>query len=214
MTDKCIGRWSWFYDMRKLWNIIQFKNAVMHTSTRRSLQQIATPSSWRCDVRSWIDCWHVPYRFANGRIGYLPHINLSYKKYLGSLIYDSTCNFSSSLKGWIWDTRFIATFLCVIYMKWTHDVDDMSVWLNVHISHLFFLNSALWGYCHCGHFWPIVPASGDSEDDCGEADGMSIGRGNRSSRRKSAPAPLLSTIKSHMTRPRIEPGPPRWEAGD
>jgi hypothetical protein len=30
----------------------------------------------------------------------------------------------------------------------------------------------LWGYWHCGHSWPIVPASGDSEDDCGEADGM------------------------------------------
>jgi hypothetical protein len=29
-----------------------------------------------------------------------------------------------------------------------------------------------WGYWHCGHSWPIVPASGDSEDDCGEADGM------------------------------------------
>jgi hypothetical protein len=26
-----------------------------------------------------------------------------------------------------------------------------------------------------------VPASGDSEEDCGEADGMEIGRGNRSS---------------------------------
>jgi hypothetical protein len=25
---------------------------------------------------------------------------------------------------------------------------------------------------YCGHSWPIVPASGDSEDDCGEADGM------------------------------------------
>jgi hypothetical protein len=28
------------------------------------------------------------------------------------------------------------------------------------------------GYWHCGHSWPIVQASGDSEDDCGEADGM------------------------------------------
>jgi hypothetical protein len=28
------------------------------------------------------------------------------------------------------------------------------------------------GYLHCGQSWPIVPASGDSEDDCGEADGM------------------------------------------
>jgi hypothetical protein len=30
----------------------------------------------------------------------------------------------------------------------------------------------LWGYWHCGHSWPIVPASVDSEDDCGEGDGM------------------------------------------
>jgi hypothetical protein len=30
----------------------------------------------------------------------------------------------------------------------------------------------LWGYWHCGHSWPIVPTSGDSEDVCGEADGM------------------------------------------
>jgi hypothetical protein len=47
----------------------------------------------------------------------------------------------------------------------------------------FFLNSGLWGYWHCGHSWPIVLASGDSEDDYGEADGMKIVRGNRSSRR-------------------------------
>jgi hypothetical protein len=31
---------------------------------------------------------------------------------------------------------------------------------------------ALRGYWHCGHSWPIVPASGDSEDDCGETDGI------------------------------------------
>jgi hypothetical protein len=36
----------------------------------------------------------------------------------------------------------------------------------------FFLNSGLWGYWQCGHSWPVVPASGDSEDDYGEADGM------------------------------------------
>jgi hypothetical protein len=30
----------------------------------------------------------------------------------------------------------------------------------------------LWGYWHCGRSWPIVPSSGDSEDDCREADGM------------------------------------------
>jgi hypothetical protein len=66
----------------------------------------------------------------------------------------------------------------------------------------------LWGYWHCGHSWPIVTASGDNENDCGEADGMYIGRGNRSSRRKPAPAPLLSITKSQKTRTGFEPGPP------
>jgi hypothetical protein len=72
----------------------------------------------------------------------------------------------------------------------------------------------LWGYWHCGHSWPIVPASGDIEDDCGETDGMLIGRGKRSSRRKPAPAPFFSITKYHITRFGVEPGPPRWEAGD
>jgi hypothetical protein len=36
--------------------------------------------------------------------------------------------------------------------------------------------------------WPIVPAPGDCDD--GEFGGMKIGRGNRSTRRKPAPAPL------------------------
>jgi hypothetical protein len=56
----------------------------------------------------------------------------------------------------------------------------------------------LWDYRHCGYSWPIVPASGDNEDDCGEHDGMKIGRGIWSSRRKPAPAPLLSITKSHV----------------
>jgi hypothetical protein len=36
----------------------------------------------------------------------------------------------------------------------------------------YFFLFGLWDYRHCGHFWPIVPASGDNEDDCGEHDGM------------------------------------------
>jgi hypothetical protein len=36
--------------------------------------------------------------------------------------------------------------------------------------------------------WPIVPAPGDYDDR--EIGGMKIGRGNRSTRRKPAPAPL------------------------
>jgi hypothetical protein len=37
---------------------------------------------------------------------------------------------------------------------------------------VFFGGGGLWGYWHWGYSWLIVPASGDSEDDCGEADGM------------------------------------------
>jgi hypothetical protein len=40
-----------------------------------------------------------------------------------------------------------------------------------HIAEFFFV-FFLSGYWQCGHCWRIVPASGDSEDDCGEADGM------------------------------------------
>jgi hypothetical protein len=46
-----------------------------------------------------------------------------------------------------------------------------SVFLFDQPNATFFL-FGLWGYWHCGHSWPIVPASGNSEDDCGEADGM------------------------------------------
>jgi hypothetical protein len=42
----------------------------------------------------------------------------------------------------------------------------------VRYIYIFFLIFGLSGYWRCGHSWPIVPASGDSEDDCGEADGM------------------------------------------
>jgi hypothetical protein len=43
-----------------------------------------------------------------------------------------------------------------------------SAWVFFFLFCLF----GLWGYWHCGHSWPIVPASSDSKDDCGEADGM------------------------------------------
>jgi hypothetical protein len=42
--------------------------------------------------------------------------------------------------------------------------------------------------------------------DCGEIDGMMIGRGNRSTQIKPAPAPLCP--------PQIPRGPPWWEASD
>jgi hypothetical protein len=36
----------------------------------------------------------------------------------------------------------------------------------------FILLFGLSGCWRCGHSWPIVPALDDSEDDCGEVDGM------------------------------------------
>jgi hypothetical protein len=63
---------------------------------------------------------------------------------------------------------------------------------------------------HCGHYWPTVPAPGDSED--GEVGGMNgFGRGNRSTRRKPAMTPLYSP-QIPLARPGCEPGPRRWEA--
>jgi hypothetical protein len=52
----------------------------------------------------------------------------------------------------------------------------------------------LWGWTYvtryCGHFWPIVQPQMIDEGDCGAIGGMKIGRGNRSTRRKPAPAPF------------------------
>jgi hypothetical protein len=61
-------------------------------------------------------------------------------------------------------------------------------------SKVIFFNSLVGGGVQLGPLgtaatdWPIVPASGDYND--GEFCGMKIGRGNRSTRRKPAPAPL------------------------
>jgi hypothetical protein len=54
----------------------------------------------------------------------------------------------------------------------------------------------------------------EKQMECRLAGETEVLGGNRSSRRKPAPAPLLSITKSHMIRPGFEPGPPRWEAGD
>jgi hypothetical protein len=43
---------------------------------------------------------------------------------------------------------------------------------------------------YCGHFWPIVQPQMIDEGDCGAIVGMKIDRGNRSTQRKSAPAPF------------------------
>jgi hypothetical protein len=43
---------------------------------------------------------------------------------------------------------------------------------------------------YCGHFWPIVQPQMIDEGDCGAIGGIKTGRGNRSIRRKPAPAPF------------------------
>jgi hypothetical protein len=64
---------------------------------------------------------------------------------------------------------------------WPHDQTRVWTWAAAggsrrltawSSSRFFLLLFCLWGYWHCGHSWPIEPASGESEDDCGEADGM------------------------------------------
>jgi hypothetical protein len=51
------------------------------------------------------------------------------------------------------------------------------------------------------------------DGDCEAIGGIKIGRGNWSTRRKPATAPLCSH-ESHMTRPGLEPGPTRLETSD
>jgi hypothetical protein len=58
---------------------------------------------------------------------------------------------------------------------------------------------------------PVVPAPRDY--DGGEIGGMMIGRGNRSTGRKSVPMPLCPPQTLHAL-PGGEPGPPRWETSD
>jgi hypothetical protein len=57
----------------------------------------------------------------------------------------------------------------------------------------------------------IVPAPGDCDDEA--IGGMKIGRGNRSTRRKPAPAPLCPP-QIPLAIPGLESRPPRWEASD
>jgi hypothetical protein len=70
-----------------------------------------------------------------------------------------------------WQSRLWLTFLPRAYIK-NLAANLMCIRIGLIQPYIFFLNSGLWGYWHCGHSWPIVSDSGNSEDDCGEADGM------------------------------------------
>jgi hypothetical protein len=58
---------------------------------------------------------------------------------------------------------------------------------------------------------PIVPIPDDYDD--GEYRGMTIGKGNRSTRRRPAPVPLFPSQIPHAV-PGRELGLPQWEASD
>jgi hypothetical protein len=51
------------------------------------------------------------------------------------------------------------------------------------------------------------------EGDCGAIGGMKIGRGTEVLGENPSQSHFVHH-KSHLTRPGIEPGPPRWEASD
>jgi hypothetical protein len=70
-------------------------------------------------------------------------------------------------------------------------MEQASTTLTREQYHSDFFLLVMWDFWYCGHYWPIVPAPDDSDGDCGKIGGMKIGRGNRSTLSKPAPA-LLS----------------------
>jgi hypothetical protein len=55
---------------------------------------------------------------------------------------------------------------------------------------IFFFKLVGCEFGYCGHNWPILQPRMIGDGDYGEIGGMKIGRGNRSTLRKPAPAPL------------------------
>jgi hypothetical protein len=73
---------------------------------------------------------------------------------------------------------------------------------------IFLLFSVGWDWVswYCGHYWPTVQPQMIGDGDCGEIGGIKSGRGNRSTRRKPAPAPLCSPEIPHDWTPGSKSG--------
>jgi hypothetical protein len=77
----------------------------------------------------------------------------------------------------------------------------------------FFL-FGLWDYWHCGHSWPIVPASDDSEDDCGEQMECRLAGETEVLGENLPQCHFCPSQNPTCLGPVSKPGPQRWEAGD
>jgi hypothetical protein len=78
----------------------------------------------------------------------------------------------------------------------------------------YFFLFGLWDYWHCGHSWPIVPASGDSEDDCGEQMQCRLAGETEVLRENLPQRHFCPSQNPTCLGPVSNPGPQRWEAGD
>jgi hypothetical protein len=134
------------------------------------------------------------------------------KKHLHNLIFQKIKVKTISFWNYANAKQFSAQSVeSVVTALFFHSVSECS------ILSLFFFNSHIAGGVEMSPLgtsatgWPIVLVPGDC--DHGKFGEMKIDRGNRSTRRKPAPAPL-SPPQIPLARPGLEPGPARWEASD
>jgi hypothetical protein len=81
------------------------------------------------------------------------------------------------------------------------------------ISLLFIASGVGVSPLYCGHFWPIVPAPDDRWGWCGAIGGMKIGKGNRSTRRKTCPSATWPDLGSNPGRRDGKPATNRLNYG-
>jgi hypothetical protein len=106
---------------------------------------------WPVEARITLNGWNLLFYKSHK----LSRVNCFYRRIMWRLYKEMT------------ETKDVITFITAYFLL---KIRIYALPLNEpSTTHFFF---GLWGYWHCGHSWPIVPASGDSEDDCGEAERM------------------------------------------